>query len=253
MNEVPIGAEVHVGKAADELDATFEHRVVAAPRSMRRDVIVLVCALAALAWFLFDPQPVPILSSAALGFHELGHLLAWLLPPVGQALAGSIVQLGVPLALAAYFAIRHEGLHASGAMLAWAGLVARDVGSYVADAPFQRLPLAFGEHDWAFILGPQGWGRMDLAASMGASLWWFGLLCILVGGSLAVIELVRTVRWERHRVAEMERLRTLPRHEPHPAPMPGIDPDATPLEPGLTDPFGYRTEGVPGRGTPGPG
>ncbi len=34
-----------------------------------------------------------------------------------------------------------------------------DVSIYIADAPFQRLPLIGGSHDWAYLLGPAAFGN----------------------------------------------------------------------------------------------
>lgn len=84
---------------------------------------------------------------------------------------------------------------------------------------------------WAFILGPEGLGRIDRAGPLSTTVWWFGLACILAGGGVAVLELTRTMRWERERIAEIERVRNLPRHDPRPRPLPDIDPEATPLDP----------------------
>jgi hypothetical protein len=47
---------------------------------------------------------------------------------------------------------------------AWAGTSAYDVAVYVADAPFERLQLIGGYHDWAYLLGP---GQLDALAAAG--------------------------------------------------------------------------------------
>lgn len=236
MDEVPTGPDVLRKRALEEVESRYEEHTASAWRRRLKDAVAAAVALIALVWFVWAARPVPLLSSADFAFHELGHLLASLLPPTGHALAGNIVELGVPLLLALYFARRHSGLHASGTMLVWAGLAARDVSAYIADAPYRRLSLLVGQHDWAFILGPQGFGRMDLSGPLAKVVWGFGLMCIIAGGGLAVFELSRTMRWERDRVAEIERLRSLPRHDPRPKPLPEIDPEATPLDPTLEGP-----------------
>lgn len=63
---------------------------------------------------------MPLLGLADLGFHELGHLLTYSLPDLATAMAGSAMQILVPLTLAAYFMLRaHRDLLARGC--AWPG------------------------------------------------------------------------------------------------------------------------------------
>src|SRR4249920_896638 len=60
-------------------------------------------ACGALGWWAFvRGTSVPLLSLVDLGFHELGHLLTYWLPDVVTAMMGSINQVLVPVALAAY-------------------------------------------------------------------------------------------------------------------------------------------------------
>jgi hypothetical protein len=106
---------------------------------------------------------VPLLGGVDLGFHELGHMLTYWLPDVVTAMMGSIVQVAVPIGLAAYFWWRHEFL-GTGLCLAWGGASAWDASVYIADAPYQLLPLIGGEHDWAFVLGH--WNALEHAAGI---------------------------------------------------------------------------------------
>ena len=48
----------------------------------------------------------------------------------------------------------------------WAATSALEVAIYVADAPTQDLELIGGNHDWAFILGPQGYDAIEKSASL---------------------------------------------------------------------------------------
>ena len=83
------------------------------------------------------------------------------------SLAGSIAQLLVPLLFVAYFVIRRGDWVAAGVCLAWAATSAMEVARYVADAPAQKLDLlGENQHDWAYILGPNGYNAMDKAASL---------------------------------------------------------------------------------------
>lgn len=94
------------------------------------------------------------------------------LPDLCTAMAGSVVQVAVPLAVR--FMWRREPLSA---MLrrAWAGTSARDASVYAADAPGEELELIGGDHDWAFALGPEGPDLLDRAGAIAAA----------VAGSLA--------------------------------------------------------------------
>ena len=125
------------------------------------------CALA--GWIAFGRgHRIPLLGGVDLGFHELGHLVTYLVPTpqMVSAIMGSVFQVAIPLGLAAYFWFRRREIVPSALMLAWAGTSARDVSVYVADAPFQRLPLIGGEHDWAFLLGPDGWDALPAAGTV---------------------------------------------------------------------------------------
>lgn len=123
---------------------------------------------------------VPLLGLVDLGFHELGHLITYPLPDIATAMAGSAMQVAVPLGLAAYFLLREQrDLLATGLCLAWAGTSAADVAVYVADAPYEALPLIGGHHDWAFILGQLD--ALETAATIAAWVRGWGALLVLSG------------------------------------------------------------------------
>ena len=112
---------------------------------------------------------MPFLWGVDFAFHELGHLLAWMLPSAMTILAGSLTQAAVPLGLAAYFWSSRKDLMATGLMLGWAGTSWRDVSVYIADAPYRDLPLHGGEpsmHDWGNLLGPGRWDALDAAGGI---------------------------------------------------------------------------------------
>lgn len=141
-----------------------------------------VAACAVLGWFTVRGEPVPLLWRADLGFHELGHFLTYWLPDLGTALMGSVFQVAIPLALAGYFAIKQKDLLGAGVCTGWAASSLQNVSVYVADAPFQVLPLVGGEHDWAFILGELG--ALDAASGLALTLRVVAIL--LVGAGAAV-------------------------------------------------------------------
>jgi hypothetical protein len=152
------------------------------------------CALC--GWFAFvGSQRVPLLSMADLGFHELGHLVTYILPinEVLTAAMGSIMQIAVPLALAAYFGwYRRDPLPMVGC-LAWAATNFQDVSVYMADAPFQRLQLIGGEHDWAFVLGPDGFDRLQQAEHYASIVRGVGVLVLLTAICLGVAGCARAM------------------------------------------------------------
>jgi len=131
--------------------------------------LAAVAGCVVLGWLGLRGGRVPLLSAADLGFHELGHLICYLVPFVGPlvtAAAGSAMQLAVPLGLAIYFlVVRHDNA-AAAVCAAWAATDAADVARYIADAPFERLPLIGGDHDWAFFFSADGIDAMDRAAGV---------------------------------------------------------------------------------------
>ena len=152
-----------------------------------------LCAV--LAYFPFvRGTRVPLLGLVDLGFHELGHLVTYVLPAVITAAMGSVAQVAVPLGIAAYFWFARRDRLAAGLCLAWAGTSARDAAVYIADAPYQRLTLIGGEHDWAFVLGPGHLNMLDragLIAGLGTA---FAVALVLAGTALCAVGLVRGER-----------------------------------------------------------
>lgn len=161
---------------------------MAAPvRPWRHALGVATCCLFGWVAFVRKAQ-VPLLSLVDLGFHELGHLVARPFPDLIMFMAGSVAQVAVPVGLAAYFLARKDRL-AGALCLAWAATSARDVSVYIADAPFQRLELIGGQHDWAFILGGH-WDALDKAAPIAAAVRALGIGMLFAGFALCIWFLV---------------------------------------------------------------
>ena len=138
----------------------------------------VVCCV--LGWFAFvRGTRVPVLSLADLGFHELGHLLTYVFPDVVTAMMGSITQVAVPWALAAYFFVARRDVFGGVVCLAWAGTSAQNASVYIADAPWESLPLIGGYHDWAFVLGPENFDVLHRAADVAAVVRTVGLVMLL--------------------------------------------------------------------------
>jgi hypothetical protein len=153
-----------------------------------------IAACLLLGWFAFvRGTRVPLLGLVDLGFHELGHLVTYVAPDVVTAAMGSITQLAVPLGLAGYFAWRRD-LMAGGVCLAWAATSAQDVSVYVGDAPFQRLQLIGGEHDWAYLLGPQHLDLLHRAGTIAGVVKGVGALLLVTGIAACGVGLTRVIR-----------------------------------------------------------
>lgn len=148
------------------------------------------------AWLAFAAnREVPILDWFDLGIHEVGHLLFAFTPRMVMFLAGSVAQVLVPLALAVYFGVARRDAAGGGFCLAWAGASMWDVSVYIADAPVQALPLiGGGQHDWAFLLGPDGWGVMHLADEIAGFVEYTGAIIAGTGILIAAWAMVRGMR-----------------------------------------------------------
>lgn len=125
---------------------------------------------------------VPLLAWIDLGIHESGHLATFWLPDIATAMAGSVAQVAVPLALGAYFAVRRRDPVGAALCLAWAGTSANASSVYVADAPTEALPLVGGGvHDWAFVLGPEGFDAIMQAGAVASAVRGTGLVLVIAG------------------------------------------------------------------------
>jgi hypothetical protein len=125
------------------------------------------------------PEGVPVLNLVNLGFHELGHLVTYPFPDLITAAMGSITQVLVPTGLAAYFWWLRRDVVGAGVCLGWAGTSAVEWARYVADAPYERLALIGGDHDWAFILFELD--QLDRAAAYATAIRVVGALLVLAG------------------------------------------------------------------------
>jgi hypothetical protein len=132
----------------------------------------------------------PILTYVNVGIHEFGHLLTYALSDLATALAGSIAQVAAPLALGIYFFVRGDWV-AAGLCLAWTATSTLEVVIYVADAPTEELELIGGTHDWAFILGPDGYDALDRAAPLADTIRSGAWFALIIGAALCVASIFR--------------------------------------------------------------
>jgi len=113
-------------------------------------VLFLVALSAEQGW-------VPLLDGANLLFHEAGHplfgLLGW---EALTILGGTLMQLLVPLVVAASFWLRRDAYGTAVAGV-WGFENLLNIARYLADARAQVLPLVGGgEHDWTALLSRWG-------------------------------------------------------------------------------------------------
>jgi len=148
-----------------------------------------------LGWFAFVRETrVPLLGLVDLGFHELGHLVTYPLPDVVTAAMGSVTQVLVPVGLALYFLLLRGDRVGAGVCFAWAATSAQDASVYIADAPSQRLSLIGGQHDWAFVLGPQHLNALRSAHAIAAVVKGIGFMLLVAGLACCAAGLLRRPR-----------------------------------------------------------
>lgn len=159
--------------------------------------LVAAAVVVAMWWIAFHGHDrLPLLEYVNFGIHELGHLVTYGFSDMVTALMGSIAQVAVPIALAAYFFVRRGDWAAAALCLAWAATSALEVAVYVADAPFEELELVGGQHDWAFILGPDGYNAIDKAGSVADAIRDGALITIALGFALSLAGLGRETGYE---------------------------------------------------------
>jgi hypothetical protein len=222
-----------------------EERPVREPRfTMLWSAMAALACVAAGVWAFGLGERVPLLSGVDFGIHEFGHLLTAWAPDLVHSAAGSTLQVLTPLGLAAYFGLVRRQAPAAAVLLAWAGTSAQNASVYIADAPYEMLPLwGGGLHDWAHILASLQ--HIEWAAPLSATVWGFGLLMVVVGFALALVAPGAAVLDARKAAAERERIARLPRRDPRTTPRVGpLESYGDPLEPGVVPSGGDA--GVPG-------
>lgn len=160
-----------------------------------RPLIALIAA-AVISWFAFvASREVPLLDWFDLAVHEAGHLVAAFMPRMAMFMAGSIAQVAFPLGMALYFLLRRGDVAAGGFCMAWAGTAAWDVSVYAGDAVRQSLPLiGGGEHDWAYILGPQGFDALHMTDSVAGFIEFTGGMLAVLGIGMAAGAILKGLR-----------------------------------------------------------
>lgn len=149
--------------------------------------IVAALATCLLAWLTYSRNGwIPLLSGADLGIHEFGHMVTAWAPDLLVQVAGSYLQVAIPLWLGLYFWLRHDRF-AVILMVAWAAESLNNVSVYIYDATRMALPLLGDDgsgtaHDWHNILGRLGL----LSHTDGIAYMVRGLSCLLFAGAIGL-------------------------------------------------------------------
>jgi hypothetical protein len=154
--------------------------------------VVLVGFALFVARTLLDPTNYTILDWANLAIHEAGHLIALPLGEVPTILGGSVLQVLLPVALAAEsWWRRHDGFGA-GLVLLWAAESMANVSVYIADASARSLPLLTDDpdtHDWWQLL--DRWDALEHDSTIAGIVHGAGWLVALCGVALGALALWR--------------------------------------------------------------
>lgn len=155
-------------------------------------VPVVILMLWIFRGYLDDRMYSSILNGISLGFHEMGHAaFFWSGSRIMTTAGGTIFELGIPIAAAAYLLHRQRDPFGAAFCLFWLGTALVGAGIYAADARAQALPLVspFGpvdvdSHDWTFML--MKYGKLSRDEQIGGVLQQAGMLTmflsIVLGG-----------------------------------------------------------------------
>jgi hypothetical protein len=166
-------------------------------RGMRHDgdprwlpSLVTFAGALVLGWFAFvEERRVPFLQYVDLGIHELGHLLFMWAPDLVTAIMGNGTQTLLPLVAGTYFAVSRRDWPGLGICMAWSGTTMQDASVYIADAPYQALPLLFEGtiHDWAYVFGPEQLDRPEDAVDFARLVHDLGFALCVTGACICLL------------------------------------------------------------------
>jgi hypothetical protein len=151
---------------------------------------VLVVLFVILRGYLGDAMHTSIFDGVNLAFHEMGHAaFFWLGSRILTTAGGTIFQVGIPLAAAAYLLHRQRDPFGATVCAFWLGTAMFGAGVYAADARAQALPLVspFGpvdvdSHDWTVML--LKYGLLSRDQEIGAALRSGGVLAMTMAIAL---------------------------------------------------------------------
>ncbi len=125
---------------------------------------------------------------ANLTFHEAGHFVFPIFGEFMDALAGSLMQVAIPVICTFHF-LRHRQWAACSVTLFWTGESITHVAVYIADAQRMKLPLTGEIHDWNYILGTLN--RLDQADFLGRAVFLAGAGTMFCAVVVLALDLIR--------------------------------------------------------------
>jgi hypothetical protein len=130
------------------------------------------------------------LDNANLIFHEAGHFIFFFTPNTFQLLAGTLMQLAIPLICLISF-YRQSQFFSVSFCLFWFGESLNNVGIYISDAATMNLNLIGGLHDWNTLFTQ--YNLLDQTNFIGTFVQYLSTLIILAGLSLMFTLITKTV------------------------------------------------------------
>jgi hypothetical protein len=139
-----------------------------------------------LLYALTDRSGYLLIDYVFVPIHEGGHLLFSYFGHTLHVAGGTLLQLGVPVMLAVYFAFQRQ---ATGVAFCSFFFFENflNVATYMADARAQELPLItvgdpdFVEHDWFTMFGQMGVLQYDTKiAAVVRAVGWLGMIAVVV-------------------------------------------------------------------------
>ncbi|MBX7222065.1 MAG: hypothetical protein K1Y36_19090 [Blastocatellia bacterium] len=132
---------------------------------------------------IIDEEYWTVFGGITFGIHELGHVIFGFLGHFLMVAGGTIAQLAAPLLTILLFLRQREyfGMAVGGS---WLSASLCSVGTYLADARRQQLPL-FGlgddpQHDWTYLLSQFGLLRFDTKLAIGVRVLAFLVLAVSI-------------------------------------------------------------------------
>jgi hypothetical protein len=151
---------------------------------------LLLLLFVVLRGYIGDPTHSSIFAGVNLGFHEMGHAaFFWLGNRILATAGGTIFEIGIPIAAAAYLLRAQRDPFGAAVCVFWLGTALFGAGVYAADARAQALPLVspFGpvdvdSHDWTVML--MKYGMLSRDQEIGAALRSGGVLAMALSLAL---------------------------------------------------------------------
>ena len=123
-------------------------------------------------------------------FHEAGHTIFFFAGMYLKILAGSGLQIAIPLFITLYF-LYNENRFSASLCLMWLGQNILNVSVYIRDAITMQLDLLGGDyviHDWNYLLSNLDFLRF--APEIASIFYYSGILAIIIGIFSAINYLV---------------------------------------------------------------